>query len=72
MQCYNSRRKFLWSINKNDQITYDNIWKTSTGQWDDYTASCLLDYLYFQDHYKLIEIDLSKQQKLDADSKAIL
>ena len=70
MQCYDWWRKFLWSINKNDQLTYDNIWKTSTGQWDDYTTSCLLDYLYFKDHYKLIEIDLSKQ--LDADSKAIL
>ena len=28
-------------------------------------------YLYFKIYYKLIAIDLSKQQKLDADPKAI-
>ena len=27
------------------------------------------DYPYFKEHYKLIAIDLSKQQKLDADPK---
>ena len=33
----------------------------------------MLDYLYFKRYYKLIAIDLSKQQKqkLDADPKAI-
>ena len=38
---------------------------------DDYTIGCLLDYPYFEIFYKLIVIDLSKQQKLDADQKAI-
>ena len=28
--------------------------------------------LVYQEHYKMIAIDLSKQQALDADSKAIL
>ena len=56
---------------KNDQITYDNIRKIATGQRDDDITGCLLDYLYFKEHYKLIAIDLSKQQKLDANSKAI-
>ena len=32
---------------------------------------CLLDYPYFKDHYKMISIDLSKRQELDADRKAI-
>ena len=41
------------------------------GQGDDYTTGCLLDYPYFKKHYKLIAIDLSKQQTLDADPKAI-
>ena len=45
--------------------------KIATGQGDDYTTGCLLDYSYFQDHYKMIAIDLSKQQALDADPKAI-
>ena len=55
------------SINK----TYKNIRKIATGQGDDYTTGCLLDYSYFKDHYKMIAIDLSKQQTLDADPKAI-
>ena len=52
-------------------ITYDNIIKISTGQGDDYTISCLLDYDYFNEYYKMIAIDLSKQQALDANPKAI-
>ena len=56
---------------KNDLKTYDNIRKIATGQGDDYTTGCLLDYPYFKIYYKLIAIDLSKQQKLDADPKAI-
>ena len=35
------------------------------------TTGCLLDYHYFKIQYKLIAIDLSKQQKLNADPKAI-
>ena len=45
--------------------------KTTTGQGDDYTTGCLLDYNYFKKHYKMIAIDLSKQQALDVDPKAI-
>ena len=44
---------------------------TATGQGDDYTTGCLLDYQYFKDHYQLIAVDLSKQNELDADSRAI-
>ena len=33
---------------KNDLITYDNIGKIATGQGDDYTTGCLLDYPYFK------------------------
>ena len=56
---------------KNDLKTYDNIKKIAAGQGDDYTTGCLLDYPYFKKYYKLIAIDLSKQEKLDADAKAI-
>ena len=34
-------------------------------------TGCLLDYTYFKKYYKMIAIDLSKQQVLDADPKAI-
>ena len=56
---------------KNDQVTYENITKIATGQEDDYTNGCLLDYIYFKNYYKMIAVDLSKQQALDADPKAI-
>ena len=56
----------------NDLIKqYDEIRKIATGQGDEYTAGCLLDYQYFKDHYNLIEVDISKQKELDADSRAI-
>ena len=51
--------------------TYENIRKIATGQGDDYTTGCLLDYSYFKENYKMIAIDLSKQQALDADPRAI-
>ena len=56
---------------KNNEITYENIRKIATGQGDDYTTGCLLDYIYFKKYYKMIAVDLSKQQALDADPKAI-
>ena len=33
--------------------------------------SLLLDYSYSKEYHKMIEIDSSKQQALDADSKAV-
>ena len=56
---------------KNDKVTYENIRKIATGQGDDYTTGCLLDYSYFKENYQVIAIDLSKQQVLDADLRAI-
>ena len=41
--------------------------KTETGKGDDYTTGCLFYYSYFNENYKMIAIDLSKQQALDAD-----
>ena len=53
-------------IKQNDEVR--NI---STGQGDDYTTGCLLDFAYFEKKYRLIIADLSKQKALDADPKAI-
>ena len=56
----------------NDSIKqYDEIRKISTGQGDDYTTGCLLDFAYFEKNYRLIAVDLSKQKALDADPRAI-
>ena len=50
---------------------YDEVRKVSTGKGDDYITRCLLDYAYFRDHYRLIAVDLSNQEALDADPRAI-
>ena len=59
----------------NDLIKqYDEVRKISTGQGDDYTTGCLLDFAYFEKNYRLIAADLSKQKALDPkalDPKAI-
>ena len=44
--------------------TYENIRKFASGKGYGYTTGCLLDYSYFNDHYKMIAINLSKQQAL--------
>ena len=51
--------------------TNKNIRQIATGQGDHCTTGCLLDYSYFKGNYKLIAIDLSKQQKLDVHPRAI-
>ena len=56
---------------KNNKVTYENIRKIATGQGDDYTTGCLLDCSYFANTYKMIAVDLSKQQASDADPRAI-
>ena len=63
-------KTFLINL-KNNKVTYENIIKIATGQGDDYATGCLLDYSYFADTYKMIAADLSKQQALDADPRAI-
>ena len=64
-------RNFFDQPIKNDLKTY-NIRTIATGQGDDCTTECLLDYPYFKKYHKLFATYLSKQQKLGADLKAIL
>ena len=45
--------------------------KISTGQGDDYTTGCLLDFVHFEKNYRLAPVYLSKKKALDADPKAI-
>ena len=66
----NSENFFDQTI-KNNKVTYDNTRNIATGQVDDYITGCLLDYPYFANTYKMIAVDLSKQQALDADPRAI-
>ena len=64
-------RNFFDQPVKNVLKTNNNMQKIGTGQEDDYTTGCLLDYPCFKEHYKLIAIDLSKPQALDTDPKAM-
>ena len=63
-------KKFDLQI-KSDIKTYENIRKITTGQGDDYTTGCLLDYNYLKKHYKMLAIDWSKQKALNTDPKAM-
>ena len=64
-------RNFFNQPVQNDLKIYDDIRKIATGQGDDYRTGCSLYFPYFKKYYKLLAIDLSKQQKLNADLKAI-
>ena len=56
---------------RNNKVTYENIRKIATGRGDVYVAGCWFDYSYFQNNYRMIAIDLSKQQALNADPRVI-
>ena len=58
------------SINA-DIKQYEEIKKLTTGQGEDYTNGCLLDFYFIKNHYRLIIVDLSGQKELNADPKAI-
>ena len=66
-----NREKFFNQPIKNDKVKYENIRKTCVGSGYDHTAGSLLDYPYFKDTYKMIAMDLSKQQALDTDPREI-
>ena len=66
----NVRNFFDQPINSMNK-TYKNIRRITTDKGDDYTTGCLLDYSYFNENYKLIAIDLTKQHALDVDPRAI-
>ena len=58
------RRNFYGQAFNDLIYQYDEVRKVSTGQGDDYTIECLLDYAYLKDN-------LSKQKALDGDPRAI-
>ena len=66
-----NRKTFYDQSVKNDLREYENIRKITTGQEIDYTTGCLLDYSYFQKYSNVVAIDISKQEPLDSDLKAI-
>ena len=64
-------RNFYDNPIKNDIEKYRELKKVMIGKGEDYTTGSLLDFNYFDKHYKLVAADLSKQIELDADTTAI-
>lgn len=63
-------RKFFYQPIKDDKKLFKNIFKNGTGQGDDYKTVRLVNYLDLKGNYKLISVDLSKQQAIDANPKS--
>ena len=64
-------RNFYDNPIESDIEKYTELKKVMIGKGEDYTRGSLLDYNYFDKHYKLVAVDLSKQKELDADPRAI-
>ena len=64
-------RNFYDNPIESDIEKYRELKKVMIGKGEDYTTGSLLDFNYFDKHYKLVVVDLSKQKNLDADPRAI-
>ena len=64
-------RNFYDNPIESDIEKYRELKKVMIGKGEDYTTGSLLDFNYFDKHYKLVAVDLSKQKELDADLRAI-
>ena len=64
-------RNFYDKPVESDIEKHRELKKVMIGKGEDYTAGSLLDFHYFDKHYKLVAVDLSKQKELDADPRAI-
>ena len=64
-------RNFYDNPIENDIEKYRELKKVMIGKGKYYTTGSLLDFNYFDKHYKLVALDLSKQKELDADPRAI-
>ena len=62
-------RNFSDNPIESDIKKYRELKKVMIGKGEDYTAGSLLDYNYFDKHYKLVAVDLSKQKELDVVPK---
>ena len=64
-------RHFYDNPIESDIEKYRELKKVMIGKGEDYTTGSLFDFNYFDKHYKLVAVDLSKQKELDADPRAI-
>ena len=66
-----SGKNYYDSANDSDKKGCEEIKKLTTGEGAVYTTACLLDYNYIKNNSKLIAVDLSRKNELDADIKTI-
>ena len=64
-------RNFYDNPIESDIEKYRELKNVMIGKGEDYTTGPLFDSNYFNKHYKLVTVDLSKQKELDADPRAI-
>ena len=64
-------RNFYDNPIESDIEKYRGLKKVMIGKGEDYATGSLLDFNYFDKHYKSVAVDLSKQKGLDADPTAI-
>ena len=64
-------RNFYDNPVESDIEKYRELKKVMIGKEKDYTTGSLLNFNYFDKHYKLVAVDLSKQKELDADPRTI-
>ena len=64
-------RNFYDNPIESDIEKYRELTKVIIGKGEDNTTGSLFDLNYFDKHYKLVAVDLSKQKELDADPRAI-
>ena len=62
---------FESQITRDDERGYENLRDVMLGNGDDYTVGSLIDYNYFKNTYKIIAVDLSKQDVLDAEPRTV-
>ena len=67
----NAGRNFHDNPIESDIVKYRELKKVMIGKGEDYTTGSSLDFHYFDKHYKLVAVDLSKQKELDANPRAI-
>ena len=64
-------RNFYDNPIESDLEKYRELKKVMIRKGEGYTTGSLLDFNYFNEHYKLVAVDLSKQKELDADPRGI-
>ena len=67
----NNEKNFYDQTIYSDIKQFKDIRKLTTGQDEDYTIGCFLDYKYMKNYLRLTSVDLSTRKELDDGLKSI-